>query len=708
MASRKDKRRIVAASLNLVAAPDKITEVDALRIENWETDHVGQLTSRRGLTLDASMPGAVHSLFRSANNRYIGFASDLRWGRDGSTFVANGFDGDRLFFVTYQQSVWVMNRGRQLRITGGFRPKTWGIEAPGSPLKAAPSGSGKGTGQFTFYVTFGDRLGAESNPSPASEPVTLDGQKVLLSNIPTAGDPDVSVRYIYVVGGGISPIALRVATISDRVTTSLELDIDVDEVQARNLEMPLDADPPPPARGMLGPYFGKLLAWSSAEHPNRIWWTPTAQPWKWPGSGDEFEGNWLDVGGDDEEILFCTQHPGMVVIYKERSIWRLAGDPDTSDPQKTRAGIGPVGPWAVANAGTSDYFLSDEGVFRFNGDVAFEISDPLAPMFQQRWVKLAENVYAAPMSRARRDVSILNYANGRLYVSYPEDGQQQNSKTLIFDEGTKRWTNWSSTLGSVTAMHFEGAGNRFSNLVALGNKVYQMDRGKNDAGQPIHLVWQSRYFDQGLPDNPKRYVELTISHRTGADNENPAALTVKAYFDNGDAQVLGTISSRRRTTSRFQLGSDINGRVATNVSILLEGDAKSDVQIYDLFIHYYPEARYSKSYDSGIIDVAGGDPVEIEVIQIDGAFPSDVTVKIQTDLPGETLADRLTQQFVGESGRRTLLHTLATPIYGRRVRVLIEGSGWFQAFAVKLRVKPVGMYIDGAKGEVWEPDPLVF
>jgi len=56
-------------------------------------------------------------------------------------------------------------------------------------------------GEYRFYVTFEDIHGHESNPSPASEPVTLDKQPATLSDIPVSGGPNVERRHIYGIGG---------------------------------------------------------------------------------------------------------------------------------------------------------------------------------------------------------------------------------------------------------------------------------------------------------------------------------------------------------------------------------------------------------------------------------------------------------------------------------------------------------------------------
>ena len=177
---------------------------------------------------------------------------------------------------------------------------------------------------------------------------------------------NIVARNIWRVGFGVSS-PLLVGQILDNSNTGPWTDpTDTDDAENDAVYMPIDRTPPPAAAGLIGPFFGKLIAYTTAEHPSRYYWTPAGIPWGWPGSDDEPEGDWEDAGGDDDTLIGATNHKTLLVFYKKRSIWRLPGDPSTSDPIQTNANIGAVGASAICPAGDLDYFCFSRKAIYFH------------------------------------------------------------------------------------------------------------------------------------------------------------------------------------------------------------------------------------------------------------------------------------------------------------------------------------------------------
>ena len=158
---------------------------------------------------------------------------------------------------------------------------------------------------------------------------------------------------------------------------------------------------------MIGPHFSRLFAWSTALHKNRLFWTPPNLPQYWPGANDEQIGNWVDVGLDDEEIVWCTTHTNLLVIYKERSIWMLIGsDPGTAQLEQAYDGMGLAGQFALAPAGQIDYFVAPNGLHLFDMSQVHTISGQILPLFNQEVVNEGPltppgNVLPGPALRRR-------------------------------------------------------------------------------------------------------------------------------------------------------------------------------------------------------------------------------------------------------------------------------------------------------------------
>lgn len=560
--------------------------------------------------------------------------------------------------------------------------------------------TGQLEGEAEYYVTFnevGEGPGRETNPTKGAA-ITFVGKKAATITRPAA--PAGAVRWhIYRVGSGLTS-ALRIGSEQVGMGTFVD-DGDNEKPQNDFIEMPVDNGPAPAARGLIGPYLGHLIAFSSAAYPNRYWWSRAGEPWAWP------EDNWDDLGSDDsDEILAATVHGRRITFYRQRSIWRLTGDVDSATAEEATSTVGLAGRQAVCAAGDLDFFVASDGIYVFNGDFAKKISAKIDPIFKGDHVTIGPNWSVQPINQGYISTCVLEFANGRLYFSYPDGIHISPSRTLILEIETGRWTQHqldpatSGTDGGFTALHYEGEGNQIGGAVyktGSGAAVYDLETGATDDGNAIPIAWQSCYMDQGVPDNEKRYSDLVIEYRS------PAALTVKLYFNKGtDATnkeiTLGTLDPTANRVM-WSVTSGL-GRLALNAAVRIEGDTTDEVVIEAVYLHYYVEPRWAKSFDTGIIDM--GSPL---VKQSDGLEflihpAAPVTWTVYSDLPGGMVVPRVSGTVALRAEPVTVRMFFAL-VEGRRKRLVLNG-GPFKLFEAKLHQRVVGEYIDGAAGEVWE------
>jgi len=544
--------------------------------------------------------------------------------------------------------------------------------------------AGSLSGYWTFWASFSTDDGHETNGAAASDAIRLDNQPVTLSAIPVSADPQVTKRHIYGVGPGVEE-PLRFATIEDNVTTSLALAVDARDVQDRGTAMVLDADPPPAADGILGPYFNRLVAWKGS----RLYWTPKDQPWKFPGSGDEDEGNWVDAGDDTDPIQCITDHARMMVIYKRDSIWRVNGDIDQVgvDPERTAASTGARGPRCVCTGAGVDYFLGAEGVYAFDGQREVKISQALDPLFRGEWAKISGGVLLPPLNRDSAGASVMAYRAGRVYLSYPDSIQAEPSATLVYDTETKRWARDS---GFFRSLYDEGPAYALMGSIGPAG-VYELESGTDDAGDPIPVIWQSPSFDQGLPNNPKVYSDLVI------DFESPDPLVVKVLYDDGTAEALASIfSTNGRSTTVLPLAVDGQGRRGRMIAVRIVGDIRAEAVIYGVHLHWYPEERNGKSFDSGVLDFSG--PARVIEIEAEITSAAPVNWAVDTDNFGAAIAER-DREAMPATSRKPVLARLKAAADGRRGRVRMWSDGEFQLHSLTVRVE--GLRVGVGPGETW-------
>ena len=451
-------------------------------------------------------------------------------------------------------------------------------------------------GANTYYVTGVTDLGEESNPSPALA-VTIDPRGVTITR-PAFADPQITKWNLYRSGGANSlpsylvnptPIALATTTFVDRGandTASGGINTTDAGLVALGTLMRTDRTPAPPASGLAGPYFGKLLAFNSAAHPNRIWWTPSDEPSVFPGANSEQDGNWVDVGEEGEPVRAIAVFPRWVAILKGQTIYRMVGDPDDwgTDIERTNAEVGLMGSKAWAVAGSTVFLQAEEGAYAFTGDAATKISPQFDPIFKGDGVALPGAFPTAAVSATRKK-NCMAYRNGRLYFSYADGANTSPNVTAVWEGGR-----WVTDTRGFTALYYEGQGG--SLLGAIGSTVYALGAGDTDNGAPIPITYQSRYEDQGAPENDKRYADVLIDHNAGGHTFN-----VWAYLENGTANIfLGTITSTTRQQTTFVIG-DSEYR---NISIRLEStDAgTAHAEIYAIAVHYLPLERNARTYDS--------------------------------------------------------------------------------------------------------------
>lgn len=86
--------------------------------------------------------------------------------------------------------------------------RIWGIVAPCQAATLAAGAAGSLTGTYKVVYTFvrkdGSKIAHESNPSPASNTVSVTAQQINISNLEVSGDPQVTHKRIYrTTNGGI-------------------------------------------------------------------------------------------------------------------------------------------------------------------------------------------------------------------------------------------------------------------------------------------------------------------------------------------------------------------------------------------------------------------------------------------------------------------------------------------------------------------------
>ena len=730
MAYKLKEQKILPTGLNLLAPGDQVTEGDCLDLRGWWAGAAGRLEQAPTYVLKSSpvIGEIAHSLCQADGRVYYGGSNNLRQiGRMADAAIDTGYDGAPLGLLSYQGYVWVMNRSKQ-RKDDGATVTNWTPAPPAAPTLTdggingaalsppvgnPPEVGGLSAQQYSYYITWQLGTLGETDPSPVANITPAVGGSIV--RITAGAAPTLATGWnIYRKSPTFSaPYLLNEGTLD---ITRLYVDDYGNDVHthsdtqllALGVIMVADHGPAPACRVMANQvYNGRMVVGSSAAYPNRIWYSPALQPGFFRGSNNPNEGDWVDVGTDKgDEILAMTVRPGMMIIYRMRSIWRHVGDfgaPDARlEPVVPDMGI--VGPRAVVATSLGDYFIWTDGVYKFNGDWAQKLSTKVEPVFRGFATENLET-----LGTGYRSKCAIGYKNGRLWVSYPNTSGN-NGGSLIFHVDSQRWFNSGISYGAFldTGTEFLGAD--------LG--VYSLE-SSYVTGSSV-LGFQSEYQDCGLPDREKTWADLVLNHNTQGRDLTITIRTNKKAGINDAFDIVTPINSSALTKDVIPLVYPATYPVAAlrglpirayNLSVRITGNGSNAAPpvIIDtpMLLHYYAEARKGKTFDSGItshglVGVGTIDQVELD---IDGA----ATLRISSDIPAGVMADRTAGglEVAQTTGRQVIRLVLATPIDGRRFRHQMSTATGMQVYGYRVRVLPIGVYVDGSQGDFWETGSLV-
>lgn len=357
---------------------------------------------------------------------------------------------------------------------GGLRVYYWGINAPGGrPTVVVQDGTGGAKdiaapgissdnylAAYDYIYTYVNReTGHEGNPSAGLEATVNSSQKAILVTCPIndiGGDDQIGAVRIYRKGGSITEY-LRVAEVKIEPTrTTREGEVLINqsveyldkksdaELQIGGIIAKFDNYVPFVSTNqagdavwnavcpfIFGPFADKVIMGLGEENqPGNVFWTN-------PGRADSSRAeNNVQVTSSRDPLVTGVIYNGYPYVAS-RGDWYaldfLAGEAGTAifTPRKTKAGKGPLGPWAAC-AGDMIYFVTPEGVMMTDGQSeAAEITSDLLPIFHNESV----GEYKPIDFDAAQELFRLYWADPELHFIYPDtDGELQH---VIFQE--RKW-----------------------------------------------------------------------------------------------------------------------------------------------------------------------------------------------------------------------------------------------------------------------------
>lgn len=345
--------------------------------------------------------------------------------------------------------------------------------------------------------------------------------------------------------------------------------------------------------------FERAWVAGDPDNPNILYYSKKQRPESFPPQ------NQIEVGTPDDPIMAVIEFAGQLYVATFSHWYNIvlqgAGLPFPY-PAASRHGLRGTRAWTKVER--EIWFMSEDGLRSFAGQDAPYQSEAIEWIPQGRQILTPVDVF----DTSQYSEVILSYNKNEVFVSYI--GQSGEREEIIYSLIYKRWRNSDR---QATAMIYEDD----TGLLIFGDDdgmiwqdlINDYDDGGYSGGQPvqdpINLLLEWPFDDEGLSNQKKVYNELTLDIDTGGQD-----ITVGLSVDNVFNQyAIGTVNTASRQQVTFPLLSASSGPQqgqpgieAYNQGLVLSGAVIDVVTMYKYFLRATVEPELRKSFDTYISD----------------------------------------------------------------------------------------------------------
>lgn len=225
-----------------------------------------------------------------------------------------------------------------------------------------------------------------------------------------------------------------------------------------------------------------------AFHKNRIWFVNSVDPTRLSfsdlGEYNKFTTTnfiYAPAPKSGDPITGIVVFQDNLTVFTRKTKYILYGDdPGNFVLRQSSGKKGSVNQASIATSPNHVYFLSDDGVYRYNGSADELMSDPI----QTEVNNFADKTKATAVYHA-------NYY--RLY--YPAGISTVNDSSILWDEINKFWLRDS---GTYIGKCFVNESNELIEGSSLVGAVYNAEQAYSDLGKPLDFKYWTKYFGDGL------------------------------------------------------------------------------------------------------------------------------------------------------------------------------------------------------------------
>ncbi|GAF68748.1 unnamed protein product, partial [marine sediment metagenome] len=306
----------------------------------------------------------------------------------------------------------------------------------------------------------------------------------------------------------------------------------------------------PPIAEIIASYQSHVFLAGNNTYPYRLYFSNDGDEETWTGT------DFIDIGDLTNPITGLGLLFGKLYIFTRRAIYELRGfDRDTFTIDEVSLSVGCVAPKSVVRVDNNLIFLSDRGIYSYDGINVHYLSENIEPdIADLNYARIAQ--VSAKLYKAKNQVWFAvstgsNSFNDEVICMTYEPTASEGAGIRADNVAFANYTGM-----AFNALGLETSETEIDRLYAgdYGGLVYQQDSGTNDDSSGIDFVVKLPPIDMDAPEKFKRFRYLWLFVKQIGDFD--LNISYKTDFTPGDTT---TTVGMQQTTDASLWGSMIWG-----------------------------------------------------------------------------------------------------------------------------------------------------
>jgi len=308
----------------------------------------------------------------------------------------------------------------------------------------------------------------------------------------------------------------------------------------------------PPAGYAITTHRERVWQGNIGTTPNKIAYSKAFYPEDWTTAGETGEIDIETFDGDD--IMTIENVFDDVLIFKRNTIWRVLGDvPADYETARIYSVKGTLAGDTVCHDGNLCFFMSDDGVYQYDGNTAFPVLTDAIKDYMAAAILTAPGEMACELINHKMFIFEQDTIGTATYVG----------QSLVYDVITKKVE--VIKMQDVTAIcSSEVRRGEIEMYYSDGSYVYYFDKTKLLWGTlDIDAYWYTPEMDFGMPNASKTLTEIYINgYGTTSAGVAGGQLKVTIYYNESGTEKTKTKTITLQTTSKTHtIPIGVTGRI---------------------------------------------------------------------------------------------------------------------------------------------------